>query len=80
MQGDLDGRGNLSARALVVFSEWFLRVCLDQIRFMEELFDIDGLSTRIARYAQIKGWGPEASTCSWRSCTAARLRVATPPR
>jgi len=60
-QGDLDGRGNLSARALAVFSEWFLRVCLDQIRFMEELFDIDGLSARIVRYAQIKGWRPEAS-------------------
>lgn len=60
-QGDLDGRGNLSERALTDFSEWFLQVCLDQIRFMEELFDIDGLSTRIARYAQLKEWRPEAS-------------------
>ena len=60
-QGDLDGRGNLSERALTDFSEWFLQVCLDQIRFMEELFDIDGLSSRIARYAQLKEWRPEAS-------------------
>ena len=60
-QGDLDGRGNLSERALGEFSGWFLRVCLDQIRFMEELFDIDGLSARISRYAQIKEWRPEAS-------------------
>ena len=60
-QGDLDGRGNLSERALGEFSEWFLRVCLDQIRFMEELFDIESLSERIKRYAQIKEWRPEAS-------------------
>jgi Fic family protein len=60
-QGDLAGRGNLSERALTDFSEWFLQVCLDQIRFMEELFDIDGLSSRIARYAQLKEWRPEAS-------------------
>src|SRR6266851_3840123 len=37
-QGDLDGRGNLSQRALADFVTWFLRVCLDQITFMTSLF------------------------------------------
>jgi len=60
-QGDLDGRGNLSERALTSFSTWFLKVCLDQVRFMSELFDLDGLAERLKRYAQIKGWRPEAT-------------------
>src|SRR5581483_6853412 len=37
-QGDLDGRGNLSQRALTEFILWFLRVCLDQVNFMSGLF------------------------------------------
>ena len=34
-QGDLDGRGNLSQKALQEFVLWFLRVCLDQGHFHE---------------------------------------------
>jgi Fic family protein len=33
-QGDLDGRGNLSRRALAEFTAWFLKACLDQVGFM----------------------------------------------
>jgi Fic family protein len=39
-QGDLDGRGNLSQRALNDFVLWFLRVCQDQVTFMSGLFDL----------------------------------------
>ncbi len=59
-QGDLDGRGNLSYRALEEFSIWFLRVCLDQMRFMEEMFDLDSLAERLRRYALVAGWRAEA--------------------
>lgn len=45
-QGDLDGRGNLSARALEDFCEWFLKVTLDQIRFSTSLFDLSRLEAR----------------------------------
>jgi Fic family protein len=45
-QGDLDGRGNLSQRALVEFSEWFLKVILDQIRFSKAVFRLDGIEER----------------------------------
>jgi Fic family protein len=51
-QGDLDGRGNLSQRALSDFVLWFLRVCLDQITFMSSLFDIDKLSQRLRQYVE----------------------------
>lgn len=49
-QGDLDGRGNLSQRALLEFTEWFLRVCLDQINFMNAMFNLNKLGERLAKY------------------------------
>ena len=61
-QDDLDGRGNLSARALAEFSVWFLQVCLDQVRFMNGLFDIDDLADRLSLHTQRTGQRPEAGT------------------
>jgi Fic family protein len=46
-QSDLDGRGNLSERALVEFVTWFLRVAIDQVTFMSSLFDLDTLAGRL---------------------------------
>jgi Fic family protein len=51
-QGDLDGRGNLSQRALIEFTLWFLRVCLDQVTFMSGLFDLDTLARRLRGYVE----------------------------
>jgi len=51
-ENDLDGRGNLSLRALIVFVEWFLRVCLDQVRFMSSLFELNRLTERLRVYAE----------------------------
>lgn len=51
-QGDLDGRGNLSERALKDFVLWFLRVCLDQVTFMSDLFDLNNLSKRLQIYVE----------------------------
>lgn len=36
-RGDLDGRGNLTLSGLTRFTEYFLRTCLDQVQFMQEL-------------------------------------------
>tara|TARA_A100000171_G_C2120682_1_gene140597 strand:+ start:357 stop:1604 length:1248 start_codon:yes stop_codon:yes gene_type:complete len=46
-QGDRDGRGNLSMAALREFSEWFLAVMLDQIRFTSRMFDFERLNERM---------------------------------
>ncbi|MGD0185309.1 MAG: Fic family protein [Roseiarcus sp.] len=46
-QGDLDGRGNLSQRALSDFVAWFLKVALDQVSFMSSLFELDTLARRL---------------------------------
>src|SRR3984957_11729000 len=51
-QGDLDGRGNLSQKALQEFVLWLLRVCLDQVTFMSGLFELDSLLQRLRTYVQ----------------------------
>jgi len=50
--GGIDGRGNLSQRALVEFITWFLRVALNQMTFMSDLFDLDNLSKRLRDYVE----------------------------
>ena len=60
-QGDLDGRGNLSARALAEFVTWFLRVALDQVTFMGSLFQLETLEGRLRAYVASRGWKEEAS-------------------
>lgn len=59
-QGDLDGRGNLSRKALSDFTAWFLKVCLDQASFMSGLFALDTLVGRLKVYAQRRQFRPEA--------------------
>lgn len=46
-QGDLDGRGNRSERALSDYVLWFLKVALDQVRFMSDLFEFNTLARRL---------------------------------
>ncbi|MDZ7761661.1 MAG: Fic family protein [Desulfovermiculus sp.] len=48
---DLDGRGHLSEDALAEFAGFFLRVCLDQIDFMEELVQPSRLRERLFLWA-----------------------------
>lgn len=45
-QGDRDGRGNLSEAALKDFAEWFLTICLDQVRFSAVMFGFDSIEDR----------------------------------
>ena len=59
-QGDLDGRGNLSLRALEEFTFWFLGVALDQVTFMTGQFELEALGERLRRYAERQGWKPAA--------------------
>jgi Fic family protein len=51
-QGERDGRGNLSERALTEFVLWFLRVCLDQVTFMASLFELETLARRLRAYVE----------------------------
>ena len=64
-QGDLDGRGNLTNGGLTSFCTFFLQMALDQIKFMADLLDFDGLQKRIIGYvdrqASFGELQPEAS-------------------
>ena len=51
-RNDLDGRGTLSEEALAEFTQFFLRVCIDQVDFMESLVQPDRLRTRILMWAE----------------------------
>jgi Fic family protein len=46
-QGDLDGRGNLSEKALAQWCAWFIDLCADQVAFMARMFELDSMKTRI---------------------------------
>ena len=51
-RNDLDGRGTLSEEALVAFTQFFLKTCLDQVNFMEGLMQPDRLRTRMLLWAE----------------------------
>lgn len=51
-EGSRDGRGNLTQRGLVAFSQFFLERALDQVAFMSELLEPDTLRRRIEHYAE----------------------------
>jgi hypothetical protein len=51
-EGDYDGRGNLSERTLSEFCKFFLRVSIDQVRFMQQLLDPGNLLRRIELYCR----------------------------
>jgi len=50
--GDLDGRGSLSAQGLFDFTLFFLDTCIDQVAFMESLFQPSELLRRITLYTE----------------------------
>lgn len=64
-RGDLDGRGNLTTAGLNEWIEYFLDICLDQVRYMGKMLDLDGMKRRIEaltifRATQDKGMRSEA--------------------
>ncbi len=50
-RGDRDGRGALTQAGLVEFCDFFLRTCLDQVRYMASILEPQELLRRIEAYA-----------------------------
>lgn len=48
-QGDYDGRGVLTEKGLVEFIQFFMNICLDQIKFMGSILDIATFEARLAQ-------------------------------
>ena len=51
-RNDLDGRGHLSEEALTSFTAFFLKICIDQVDFMERLMQPEQLRSRIISWAE----------------------------
>jgi Fic family protein len=51
-RNDVDGRGNLSEAALAAFTRFFLKLCIDQVKFMEDLVQPDRLRARILMWSE----------------------------
>jgi Fic family protein len=51
-RNDLDGRGPLSEEALLAFTDFFLKTCVDQVAFMESLIQPEALRARILTWAE----------------------------
>lgn len=49
---DLDGRGNLTTKGLIEFCEFFLAICLDQIKFMSSLIEPNKILNRMEVYIE----------------------------
>ena len=64
-RNDLDGRGNLSEEALVDFTRFFLKMCIDQVDFMEKLVQPNELRARMHHWveqeAALKRINPKAA-------------------
>jgi Fic family protein len=51
-ENDYDGRGSLSERALKDFCEFFLRTCVDQVKFMQSMLDPANLLPRMELFCR----------------------------
>ena len=64
-ENDYDGRGSLSQHALVDFCKFFLRVSIDQVRFMQSILDPRNLLRRIELYCRDEGEAGRLSKSSY---------------
>jgi len=53
-QGDLDGRGELSQQTLLEFCDYMLDTALDQVRYIGDLLELEGMYARIKSYIQAR--------------------------
>jgi len=69
-QGDRDGRGALSESNLVSFCEYMIKTAIDQVEYMTDMLDLQGMEKRIRAYVGdrakglirgVNGLRPEAS-------------------
>lgn len=53
----LDGRGNLSDRTLTEYCRFFLEVCLDQAKYMNNLLSLGNFLERLEKYVVLRNAG-----------------------
>jgi len=56
-QGDRDGRGQLSLKGLELYTKFMLEMALDQIIYMNEMLQLNTLSSRIGKFIELSRQG-----------------------
>jgi Fic family protein len=56
-QGDRDGRGQLSLKGLELYTKFMLEMALDQITYMNEMLQLNTLSSRIGKFIELSRQG-----------------------
>ena len=56
-QGDIEGRGILSDKGLLTFTQYFIDTALDQVKFFADLLEPSKLSIRIDYYFEMRSKG-----------------------
>jgi len=56
-QGDRDGRGQLSLKGLELYTKFMLEMALDQIEYMNEMLQLNTLSSRIGKFIELSRQG-----------------------
>lgn len=64
-RGDLDGRGNLTQQGLNEFCDFFLKTCVDQVTFMENLLEPAELLRRIQIWCEEETRAKRLPRGSW---------------
>lgn len=77
-RNDLDGRGNLSEESLAEFAKFFLKACIDQVSFMEELVQPDRLRDRMLIWVEEEIRGDRLPTKSGNVMEAVLFRGELP--
>jgi Fic family protein len=56
-QGDRDGRGQLSLKGLELYTKFMLEMALDQISYMNEMLQLNTLSSRMGKFIELSRQG-----------------------
>lgn len=64
-RGDYDGRGNLTDAGLTAFCDFFLDVCIDQVRFMRDMLRPQELMIRIQLWCEHEAAADRLPPRSW---------------
>ena len=73
-RGDLDGRGNLSLNALQAFSAYYMDTCIDQVKFMSEMLELEKLTNRIEYFIGVLSTSTSLKKESYRLIAEAMRR------
>jgi Fic family protein len=77
-RGDVDGRGNLTEAGLLQFIEYFMRICIDQIEFMQSTLDMKNFEQRMVAMLAAESTKPETKSLKTEAAVPLAYLAASP--